>query len=296
MTEFTREVARLARALNSSDTADLYALQNEWLSKNVWMLEHPIKADIATYARANANVRNVNFTLFSDSNFANRWCLVQVYDLADGIWIEGQALHFGACPYSEQILANINNRIREIDNFDGLFEQQAEFAGVLVTHTRPSHYFFDQCMALAKLSLQPPKVLATNSDCFFPLDEFANELGVSTQTQDMSSVYLIPGAIGGTPQPSDPMFAIIRNTIRQRPLSESDAFILWIGITTEKRQWLNQVEGYRYVINRLAKDHSRCIILVDGFTARHNEQLKVKDEATILQLIRPEFSRHLLGA
>lgn len=284
MTTFVGDILLLSEALNSADEGALIALQNKWLSHHHWVINHPINPRTPTFARANLTIKNAHLTLFSDSAYDNRWCLVQVYDLADGVWVDGKALHFGANQYSKHIVGNISDLIANVENFDRLFESRTEFSGVLISHSRPAHFFFDQCKTLPHLALNPEHRIAHDKDTFFPLDEFAKELGVRTEVYTESNVYLVPGLIGGTPGPNDRMLPIMRSTVTERPLKDASAdFILWISITTEKRQWLNQLEGYLYCIEKLAASHSKCVVLVDGFTANHGKRLVMPAENKLFE-------------
>lgn len=52
-------------------------------------------------------------------------------------------------------------------------------------------------------------------------------------------------------------------------LQESD-FIIWIGITGQKRSWIEQVQGYSLVIKELSKKFDKLVVIVDGLTSPHD--------------------------
>ena len=49
----------------------------------------------------------------------------------------------------------------------------------------------------------------------------------------------------------------------------SDCYpLVWIGVEGQKRCWLEQVEGYTYILNELFKRYPRLGVVIDGWTVR----------------------------
>ncbi len=44
-------------------------------------------------------------------------------------------------------------------------------------------------------------------------------------------------------------------------------FVLWIGITGQKRSWLEQIDGYAMITNQLSKIYSNILLVIDGATS-----------------------------
>ena len=53
--------------------------------------------------------------------------------------------------------------------------------------------------------------------------------------------------------------------------SENDHFILWLGITTGKRAWIEETDAYTELVKRLSIIHKNVTVILDGWTSTHQQ-------------------------
>ena len=55
--------------------------------------------------------------------------------------------------------------------------------------------------------------------------------------------------------------------------------LVWIGVEGQKRCWLEQIEGYAYILNQLAKRYPQLGVVIDGWTVPFSPSSKDIKEA-----------------
>ena len=79
------------------------------------------------------------------------------------------------------------------------------------------------------------------------------------------------------------------NHVTVSALAKHD-FVLWIGITGQKRAWVEQVEGSIKIIDYIAKTYSNPCIVIDGWTScvspNAQDQKEVENDMQIFRAIR----------
>ena len=65
---------------------------------------------------------------------------------------------------------------------------------------------------------------------------------------------------------------------------------IWVGITSSKRAWLQQIEGYTSIITALANDYSRVNVFVDGVTSAINVESPKSSDTDVFRLLASNLS------
>ena len=195
--------------------------------------------------------------------------------------------------------------------------------GFLVGHSRPYHCNYDSLLALQRVrdagQLYPHDSLFSKSDEAF-LD-LTGGLALSQQHQirtkeDLNELIecqngflLYLGSLffrpGKTPDPSNLQLATrvdesLRHYARSSSvLSSLGALdyleecqpLLWVGITGQKRRWLQQVEGTASILNTLYESYPNLGVVFDGWTpslssSKYHRRESRKDDNVIRQIIK----------
>ena len=74
-------------------------------------------------------------------------------------------------------------------------------------------------------------------------------------------------------------------------------FLLWIGITGQKRAWVEQVEGSVKIIKHIAKTYSNPCIVIDGWTScvssNAEDQKEAENDMKVFREIRAAFDTNI---
>lgn len=159
------------------------------------------------------------------------------------------------------------------------------FLALNVSQSRPYHYFYDYFFGFMHLldeSNRSYMALSVAGCDFLNLNEIVPKvLYSSVSSKFINDICLDDGSFTVMPSfqycvsGNSSLFfryteflrnAVERIFIHQGKKNSSVSFILWIGISCEKRSWVEQVEGYSNIIRRLRKNNPSIHVLVDGRT------------------------------
>lgn len=177
----------------------------------------------------------------------------------------------------------------------------AKFDGFYINNARPYHFFYDQIKSLVFLreesALEKTPVFYNNS--FFALNEIAKNTSIYSNSNS-KSVFIRPSTIGqnycnalASKEAKKQMIAmeslITRFSLNQKTANNASLttydLILWIGVTGQKRSWVEQSIGYAKIILKLTESFSSILVYIDGLTARHNEQINVPEDQEVAESI-----------
>lgn len=179
------------------------------------------------------------------------------------------------------LLTELNKQAQE--KFKG------KFVGFNVGHPRPAHLLQDVLPGLAVLeemqALKPTIPLCTfpggdyiePSECFTPLSP-AQKMASALQPGEFMCLMGAPMTYS-TPGQFPPAFyqrlnERLINMARHREadwpvralLARKQHFVLWLGISAQKRVWVNQVDGLVRLIERFQAHYPNLLVAFDGWT------------------------------
>jgi len=166
------------------------------------------------------------------------------------------------------------------------------FLGVLASHSRPGHFYYDIWPVLLEVCQQKeiidqiPHLIMRKDHDFYDIGQlFEGYKTLITEKNELDKILL-----------NDNKWVIHLGTNRQLHLHRfyyevSDKYwvnkaissptgialakvkqvegcypLVWIGVEGQKRSWLEQVEGYAYMLNQLAKKYPNLGVVIDGWT------------------------------
>ena len=265
-------------------------------------------------------VLNWNILLLHDAD--QRILVFQGVTSCDAVYIPGfNELIINCHITSDQISQCIQVLVRTPEFF--AISNPRDFTGFLVGHSRPYHCNYDSLLALQRVreasQLYPQDFLFSKSDEAFI--DLSDGLGLSQEHQirskeDLNELIehqkgflLHLGSLffrhGKIPDISALEIANrVDKSLRQYANSSSvlsssgalDFFddcepLLWVGITGQKRRWLQQVEGTASILNRLYQSYPKLGVVFDGWTppltsSKYHRREARKDDNVIRQIIK----------
>jgi hypothetical protein len=217
--------------------------------------------------------------------------LMQGLTSADGLYFPSENILVSFAAVSETHVQNLKKAI--LGNFVSILQYaQAdnEFFGIIASHSRPYHFYYDIWPVLVELSEKTeittylPNVIMRLGNDFYHTDsildspclvldsteinalalgqhKFFVHMGIRLALQNRSfydqvDSHLVNLAIN-SPSQSD---------IEKIKHLEGCYPIVWIGVEGQKRCWLEQIEGSAYILNQLHNQYSSLGIVFDGWT------------------------------
>lgn len=241
-------------------------------------------------------VEDFNFLIFSDGDDAfylvqhcTTICLIFpkiscILALSDECWVKDSRKHL------LKVYLFLSTRPRTTAS------STPKFLGALIAQRRPYHYFYDYLYGLQLLRkkigamehlkiysidsygfLSPQEIFSLNESFSADSDEDLNEILFTRNgflispcaqyfiTRDTTAITeLDKDLTDHSIQKNRPRKFI--GKISQCELNECSPLI-WIGISAEKRTWIEQEEGFSNIISRLKIDYPKLGVIVDGRTS-----------------------------
>lgn len=278
-------VKQLSDWVCESNHTQLMSYINELLLGERWCIEHPLHAGVQLRCRASLRIRFANVLFFNSSDLQHPVAIIQTGDFVNGLLIGDVVYQLHANQFGHRAVESVAFDLLRNNEFSQYYRLDSRFGGVLVSHQRPAHFFYDQMVNLPFLSASEGKVVARDNHCFFPLEHLTELATVKASPEDF---YIFPSTLAGGAGRSLPMEALILESAKPAPIApDAFDFRLWIAVADEKRCWLDQVNGYAALICELARHFPKLAVVVDGFTAFHGEQLSVPgDEAIMAEIAK----------
>ena len=291
--DYRNHCGELADVFQMQADFDIEGLMDFWREKNrneFFEIEHPILAN-KSFAIDSVQIGMANFLFMSDEEGLDVWILAQCEHCINMVIVEGM-IYKNNYGNHKPILQKLE-KLAEFERFEFLFEPKP--FGFLLSQTRPYHFFYDQLKILVNLERLKP--VSSAPSFFFPQ---------CWEVVDQDKrVFLFPNTIGNNHLNStkretvrklnESMESLVyRESIAEynRVVGESErkfGLTLWVGITGQKRSWLQQVEGYVAIIRQLKQSFATIKVYVDGFTARDGETQKNAEDETICAQIIEAF-------
>lgn len=271
------------------------------INDNEFSLPHPLKPEIKTFAKySSIHNSGVNYIVFSDIELKNLWCLAQEENFIDAIIMDGLAFEF-----STKKAWLVNNFVNMEYPAQSISQARNKITFSL-HHSRPYHFFYDYLKHLNYIIstnklISPPAVYAQSP--FLPLELFGDRI---TICQEKPELLISPTLVatnrvrrstgeGNTALGNSKMYKEITQSIESiisYPFEDKSLFRedfdlkIWVGISAEKRKWIEQVQGYAQIITALSRSFNNILVIADGLTAPYGKKIKNTPDAGIFEEIK----------
>lgn len=270
-------------------------------------LEHPFFKGIITLVKNSVRIKEVNVVFLTDVRGGSRWCFVQSTNFIDAIFIEEEVFILHESAFPAKVLSAHNLFIKNKNNYSRFFKDENVFGGFVISHKRPFHYIYDFLRNVHLFSdhiIKSNKKIISEGGEFLPISKI---YGIQYKKSEnefylyISSIQAFKAKALNSQNVYD-MEECILNAVEPSnlPVLDKSDFILWIGITGQKRSWIQQIDGYKNIINRVAETYSNVLVLVDGMTSYYNQEDLVEEDSRIFEsiskLINPNIKiKSLIG-
>jgi len=256
-------------------------------SDNVLKITHP-KSGRQTESIQSFKYKQLNILFFRGEVPADNWYLVQ----ATHLFCVGY-LDANLAPYSEseQWAHRLEQAARVIRDYQPFSERKAASChGFEMSNIKPYHFLFDQVLGVLRYpsELRSGRLFADENLYLSTIS------GASIKPKDKNGFYIVPASNYHAIK-SDAVHdseRVLVNELRShgKPIMGTSNYTLWIGVTGQKRSWVEQVKGYLRVIHHLAERKEQVTVVVDGITGYVDGQLAdasnvQQDEAVLNELI-----------
>lgn len=234
----------------------------------------------------------------------------------DGIYYPTKGVYYDLCHNSKSSVSTIISIL--LKRLDILSTQHIKETSFLVGHGRPYHFMYDSMLGLETIFSVEKKI--NNNANFYILNNHSfidapkiynrNHSAVFVDNKTLShlekrgTLLIRLGALfgGGVNEPNklEKLHSFDKKAIEYS--IEFNSFdikfaadlkkhfpIIWLGVTGQKRSWLEQIEGYASIINKLYKKFPGMAIVFDGWTApimksKLDESETLNDQALVKEI------------
>ncbi|WP_447926362.1 hypothetical protein [Vreelandella sp. EE27] len=276
--------------LHYRELKKLHFLVNDLLKKDSLLFLHPVLKN-ETYSTTSKQIGLCNFVFFKGDDAGSEWVIVQHSDCVNLIITNGYGAFspFDIFDYVHSKEA-YNEALKFFNNEKDLgsyFDRCNKLKGVMINSPRPHHFFYDKYRNFLSLKLPLDKKILENKSTFLsgkaahPNNEVVHKKekeAVFWSVACLSHNQLLTVRDDYVKECTHEMEDFIKSySISEHPevsrkITPVKSVSIWIGITGQKRAWVEQVEGYSKIIKMLALQYSRVEVNIDGMTSKYGEK------------------------
>jgi hypothetical protein len=284
-----------AAAWAACDLERMQAIALEIMAADEIVLPHPERPQVMCHCCSSCYKGVSNFLFFADEQGGNRWALVQITNFIDLVVTETAEYVVTGSDKNAAEMALSRLRSGEFDKF---WERRHRYGGLVVHSVRPFHYFYDQFIHLpALLQALPEKRRTIN----FPPNAFLAPADISAPSRslDRGHYYVHPYVfcakrlkrrnLSEFYERAGRMERWIAAAIPARLPEPRADLVLWVGITGQKRSWLEQVDGYAAIVRQLTTRFPDLLVYVDGLTSPQGTTLEAREDKDVVQRLIAEI-------
>ncbi len=227
-----------------------------------------------------------NFLRFVDRNGKIFYIVQNPRYFLHSIYLPDENIIFSNAAGRSQIMPMLRSFHRDLSNVDELelIESRRNFLGVINAYPRPYHYFRDKITTLLFLEeyLANMPILTVQNQAFLDADLINN--GPEYRITGSLNSYVMQHQ-GFALDPAGPLSPTYRNnmqfaaaSIRSKvcgkyenselaELLDKQTPIIWFGICSQKRVWLNQNSTIATIIDSIIEEYPDALFIFDGLTA-----------------------------
>lgn len=288
----------IASALHAKKFEKLVEVYGFLLSKSVLELPHPSIPHIMTRAVTSISLGSENYIFFANSDFTKHWVYMQRIYMIDAIILPKKIYSVMQSAYGHSARNNMKSVLALLDKNHTYDYNSARFDGVRAGHSRPHHFFYDQMRVLNvlinKQYLAADKSLYIERS-FYDIGMFARPYQKTEESRGVCIRPIVYSAIAIPPRKSEwskDTMEKIEKLVYENAISKKKILVLpdvdlkiWIGVTGQKRSWIEQIEGYANIVNQFRASGYTVALVIDGMTAPHEETIESPEDQYVADKI-----------
>lgn len=256
----------------------------------------------------------VNFVECCDSEII--FYLIQVSNSGDAIYLP----HINTCI----VLTNVNKStvsgllgciLKSPPSKGNIRSKHSKLHSLLVSHSRPYHHIYDGLLGLELF-------LSNHSECSYNVSTLHGEnfidpthiygACIKNMLMTRDDISKIPDGtyifrLGLSYPASRHNSDDIINRLDERlinsvanteiPLPDRGFPVIWLGVTGQKRSWVEQIDGYSNIINEIYKKYPSVSIFFDGWTSpispTNSDEKSISEDREVIQKIKDRIPRDI---
>ena len=275
------------KALSNSNPKVIIDKIQEALSLGSLQLNSPIDgANSRAVASFNCQTgHSKNYILMkSDSN--NFWIIVQYTSFINAIIYDNKFVYI----QNGALVGAINQGLeRALTFFGNLDSEKTVLQGFYLEHQRPFHFFYENLKGMQYVSNCINKEIINKYNIYIRnsfIDQ--KQLPYLSNSIDINDINATVHKKGFTIKPlffdqyhypasksawskqamKDMENGFKSTYTKQSAVYEGYDLVLWIGVTGQKRRWINQESNYSNIVKKLASYYADILVIVDGWTSK----------------------------
>ncbi|PWQ98682.1 hypothetical protein [Leucothrix arctica] len=286
------DISIITNYIRENKVQELLDYTKKFYVSEYFSLPHPDNDKVVTYPFASVSIGYCNFLFMTDELQEKPWMLVQAGNFLDCFFTHtGIIYHVNRRSSWLPAVSNLSKLINKEKLKEKLKEnnfKKKKTTGILISSNRPYHFFYDQLYVINYIS----KIYKTNrvyyNDIFWPIQDIINSAEPQKRKSDIKNIYISPKAISQTNfyknnklvnktmTEFEEKCLRSKKTLLQKKFKENQLKIV-LNISTEKRKWVEQSDGYSEIINNLSNYFDRLFILFDGMTSQINQPVNTEE-------------------
>jgi len=278
--ELTPLYQKITRFIHGENRQKLAQMLSRWLSKDSLTLPHPTISGVSATAIYSQQYRKTNVIYFHSGAPGSDFALIQIYNFIDALWVSGAWYYFPQEDYTLAKSRNIARRIESGDLNDKTQPRRNQLA-LLIGHYRPAHFFYDQLPGLLELVKNRDELHYREGELFFPLEPIISNTRL-IKCSENSRIELLPNTVVADKYNQEMWEALAQNAPGRTPDTTAD-YIVWFGISSDKRGWKEQVAGLVAIADKLTQCHpdSAILFLLDGITSSQSKVINSESDQVV---------------
>lgn len=290
----------------------------EKASTNQLSLPSPFSSNRAYCQESYEAGLGLNCLRFTDSNTS--FFLMQRISSADGLYFPLENIVIGFGYLENRHIRQLQQKlIADFAKIISYARSPNQFYGIIASHARPGHFYYDIWPMLLEIYRntsvyrQIPRIVARTNHDYLDLGRVlqtphyvvldSKDIDKQTLTNNRFAVHI------GSHRPLsqnksryEMADGFLIDKILAAPNAEAEQWarqmtasypLVWIGVEGQKRCWLEQVEGYAYILNELSGKYPKLGVVFDGWTLPLKSTIRSKIEARKDQFIVDKIIKRL---
>lgn len=305
-----------------------FVFEIEFCSKLLKIIEGDDQ-DCASYKVHHSLMINNNVNVLSCEGEGLIFIVFQHVSSSDYIYFPELDVFEFNCHVNKDIAQSSVKKYFDLVGSNPSFNQinNKKLGGIIASHGRPSHFFYDTVLGMQLLYEEgffknTQKIYQIEGADFFDFKGlYSNDDLIKSVITDFSKLneiaiteellFVKVGSFSGSSNERtrdilerfDERFRLFSKTVdsdiisRIKTLKEQGCFILWHGITTDKRRWVEQVEAIVLLTQELKRLNYKVCLLVDGWTSPANKTSmdvhQIKEDREIFNQIQVKLDQNV---
>lgn len=269
-------------SFNNKQKVEFY---KEVCGENKFCILHPVNKAL-TFSHISAQKSLCNIILFCDENHENQWYYIQEKEVLDYYLVDEKLVPLKG---NKKINTSLTNLIKNLNLKPTPSKKHGNFDGILLSSTRPYHFFFDQYVNVFHFhNLIPDNKLHIDKYSFY--DELP-EKKIPTKND---GCFLLPivKSYNSNDKKNHDVYKYLTSQFTNNEIEKknTDEITIWFGITGQKRCWKEQVNGCVSLINEVKKNYSAVHLIIDGWTSSTAKKEECPEDELIFKEIKKQIS------